>query len=165
MFFLLLLFITALAAVQTHWEVDVQSYCWNCIPLFSEQMSSFFHLFQCKDWFFKYIDFCIIYLHIFMRYLECVGRMSADNMMLSSPSASVKSTEYQWPSSDQLHNYRNPQSLNLFTSSPVIMSVVCRKGNRDGGLWTPLFKREAGRNKTVFVPSLGGHTAMCNLWI
>lgn len=69
--------------------------------------------------------------------------MSAENMMPSSSRASVKSTEYQWPSSDQLYNYRNPQSLNLFTSSPVIMSVAHWKGNRDRGLWTPLLEREA----------------------
>lgn len=69
--------------------------------------------------------------------------MSAENMMPSSPSASVKSTEYRWPSSDQLYNYHYPQSLNLFTSSPLIMSVAHWKGNRDGGLWTPLLEREA----------------------
>lgn len=69
--------------------------------------------------------------------------MSAENMMPSSSSASVKSTEYQWPSSDQLYNYHNPQSLNLFTSSPVIMSVARWKGNKDGGLWTPLLEHEA----------------------
>lgn len=69
--------------------------------------------------------------------------MSAQNMMPSFPRASVKSTEYQWPSSDQRYNYHSPQSLNLFTSSPVIMSVAHWKSNRDGGLWTPLLEREA----------------------
>lgn len=69
--------------------------------------------------------------------------MSVENMMPSSSSALVKSTEYQWPSSHQLYNYHKPQSLNLFTSSPVIMSVDRWKGNRDGGLWTPLLERGA----------------------
>lgn len=76
-------------------------------------------------------------------FLNFFKQMSAENMMPSSSSASVKSTEYQWPSSDQLYNYRNPQSLNLFTSSPVIMSVAHWKGNRDRGLWTPMLEREA----------------------
>lgn len=42
--------------------------------------------------------------------------------MPSSSSASVKPTEHKRPSSDQLYNYHNPQSPNLFTSSGVIMS-------------------------------------------
>lgn len=69
--------------------------------------------------------------------------MTVEKVMPSCSRASVKSTEYQWPSSDQLYNYHNPQSLNLFTSSLVIISVARWKANRDGGLWTPLMEHEA----------------------
>lgn len=76
----------------------------------------------------------------------------AEDVMPSSSSASVKSKEHIRPSSDQLYNYHNPQSPNLFTSSVVIMSEARWNGNRDGGWWTPQSEREAQQKRDLVCP-------------